>query len=250
MPGVADLHEGMECRIVEPGEPPGGPDEFRRAWLAAASPEDDDSSSTTDFDSTDITDDDPRVTVDLPPPKPQRARRAKGRRKRERGPESLHVAARFEQLDGALLRLKGAWSPNAPLARIHMLVDDFREFMRTLLDELVLVPVWTRSAEASPLVHDTYVRLITVGGILREALDEHWAEPLDLQIAYGYAEALLDEMVPFVGLADRAMRRICLDGSTLEEALQWLTRELDDEAADRLREAQSFVQRIREDMDN
>ncbi|MFT3691541.1 MAG: hypothetical protein QM831_00255 [Kofleriaceae bacterium] len=238
MPGFVDDREGLDCRIVEP---PAGPDEFRRAWLAAA--EDDDRSEPT------MLDDDPRITVEVDEDPPTKKRR-RTRHKRPRGPESLQVAARFEQLDGALKRLEQGWSEAAPRARIAMLLADFREFMRTLLEELVLVPVWTRSAEASPLVHDTYVRLITVGGILREALDDRWAPPLDLQIAYGYCEALLDEMVPFVGLADRAMRRICLDGNTLEEALQWLTHQLDEEAADRLREAQSYVQRIREDLDN
>jgi len=126
------------------------------------------------------------------------------------------------------------------------MVEDLRAFMAIVLEDVELAPVYTPSAETTMLVHDTYVRLISVAGILREALDERWANPSDLGTAYAYAEATLDAFTPFVGLADRAMRRICLEGETLEAALRWLAHELDLEAAERLREAEAFVARTRE----
>ena len=41
------------------------------------------------------------------------------------------------------------------------------------------------------------------------------------------------------------MRRICLEGETLEAALRWLAHELDEEAAERLRTAEAFVTRTK-----
>jgi hypothetical protein len=41
------------------------------------------------------------------------------------------------------------------------------------------------------------------------------------------------------------MRRICLEGESLEAALRWLARELDVEAAERLRSAEAFTERVR-----
>jgi len=159
--------------------------------------------------------------------------------------ESLRLALVFDHFDDELMRLAHRWTTNAPVSRITSMVRDLRSFMRILLDDIELEPVYTRSAETTLLVHDTYVRLISVAGILREAIDEHWANIADLESAYAYAEATLDAFTPFVGLADRAMRRICLEGETLEAALRWLAHQLDEEAAERLRAAEAFVTRAK-----
>ena len=181
-------------------------------------------------------DTDPGGTIDLPPVfSPERTTISPQ--------ESLRLALVFDHFDDELMRLAHRWGTNAPIVRISSMVRDLRSFMRILLDDVELEPVYTRSAETTLLVHDTYVRLISVAGILREAIDERWANIADLESAYAYAEATLDAFTPFVGLADRAMRRICLEGETLEAALRWLAHQLDDEAAERLRAAEAFVAR-------
>jgi len=156
-------------------------------------------------------------------------------------PENLRLALAFDHLELELARLGPRWETFAPRARIDAIASDFAAFMRILLEDVELEPVYTRSAETSLLVHDTYVRLITVGGVLREAMEARWANAADLAAAYAHVEALLDAFTPFVGLADRAMRRICLGAETLEGALRWLARQLDEEAAERLRAAEAFV---------
>jgi hypothetical protein len=157
--------------------------------------------------------------------------------------ESLRLALVFDHFDDELMRLAHRWMTHAPVSRISSMIRDLRSFMRILLDDVELEPIHRRSAETTLLVHDTYVRLISVAGILREAIDERWANIADLESAYAYAEATLDAFTPFVGLADRAMRRICLEGETLEAALRWLAHQLDEEAAERLRAAEAFVAR-------
>lgn len=159
-------------------------------------------------------------------------------------PEQLRLALAFDHLELELGRLARRWEAHAPRDRIDAIATDFAAFMRILLEDVELEPVYTRSAETSLLVHDTYVRLITVGGVLREAMEGHWASAADLASAYAHAEALLDAFTPFVGLADRAMRRICLEAETLEGALRWLGRQLDEEAAERLRAAEAYVPRV------
>jgi len=160
-------------------------------------------------------------------------------------PEHLRLALAFDHLDLEVARLASRWESVAPRARIDSITKDFAAFMRILLEDVELEPIYTRSAETSLLVHDTYVRLITVGGVLREAMEGRWANAADLASAYAHTEALLDAFVPFVGLADRAMRRICLEAETLEGALRWLNRQLDEEAAERLRAAEAYVPRPR-----
>ena len=159
--------------------------------------------------------------------------------------ESVRLALVFDHFDDELMRLAHRWATHAPVTRITAMVRDLRAFMRILLEDVELEPVYTRSAETTLLVHDAYVRLISVAGILREGIDERWANLADLESAYAYAEATLDAFTPFVGLADRAMRRICLEGETLEAALRWLAHELDEEAAERLRTAEAFVTRAK-----
>lgn len=151
------------------------------------------------------------------------------------------LALAFEHFELELARLTFRWYPHAPTARIEKLTHDFAGFMGVVLEDVELEPVYTRSAETAMLVHDTYVRLITVAGALREGIDERWAPAADLEATYAHAEALLDAFTPFVGLADRAMRRICLERETLEGALRWLGDQLDEEAADRCRAAEAFV---------
>ncbi|HET9990978.1 MAG TPA: hypothetical protein VFQ65_20745 [Kofleriaceae bacterium] len=157
--------------------------------------------------------------------------------------ENLRLAVAFDHLELELARLNRRWESTAPRGRIDAIVGDFASFMRILLEDVELEPIYSRSAETSLLVHDTYVRLITVGGVLREALEGRWANAADLESAYAHAEATLDAFTPFVGLADRAMRRICLEAETLEGALRWLSRQLDEEAAERLRAAEAYVPR-------
>ncbi|HEY6037648.1 MAG TPA: hypothetical protein VIV58_25375 [Kofleriaceae bacterium] len=158
-------------------------------------------------------------------------------------PENLRLALAFDHVELELARLGSRWAAHAPRGRIDAIASDFAAFMRILLEDVELEPIYTRSAETSLLVHDTYVRLITVGGVLREAMEGRWANAADLASAYAHVEALLDAFTPFVGLADRAMRRICLGAETLEGALRWLSRQLDEEAAERLRAAEAFVPR-------
>lgn len=157
--------------------------------------------------------------------------------------ENLRLAVAFDHLELELARLNRRWEPSAPRGRIDAIVGDFASFMRILLEDVELEPIYARSAETSLLVHDTYVRLITVAGVLREAMEGRWANAADLESAYAHAEATLDAFTPFVGLADRAMRRICLEAETLEGALRWLSRQLDEEAAERLRAAEAYVPR-------
>ena len=153
------------------------------------------------------------------------------------------LAIVFDHFDQELSRLGQRWLSHAPALRITAMIEDFRAFMQIMLDDVELVPIFTRSAESTLLVHDTYVRLITIAGALREGMEAGWANATDLERTYAYANATLDAFTPFVGLADRAMRRICLEGETLEAALRWLSTELDEEAAERLRSAEQFVAR-------
>lgn len=157
--------------------------------------------------------------------------------------ENLKLAVAFDHLELELARLNRRWEPAAPRGRIEAIAGEFASFMRILLEDVELEPIYSRSAETSLLVHDTYVRLITVAGVLREAMEGRWANAADLESAYAHAEATLDAFTPFVGLADRAMRRICLEAETLEGALRWLSRQLDEEAAERLRAAEAYVPR-------
>jgi hypothetical protein len=157
--------------------------------------------------------------------------------------ENLRLAVAFDHLELELARLGRRWESYAPRSRIDAIATDFAAFMRILLEDVELEPIYSRSAETSLLVHDTYVRLITVAGVLREAMEGKWANAADLASAYAHAEATLDAFTPFVGLADRAMRRICLESETLEGALRWLSRQLDEEAAERLRAAEAYVPR-------
>jgi hypothetical protein len=157
--------------------------------------------------------------------------------------ENLRLALAFDHLELELARLRSRWESHAPRGRIDSITTDFAAFMRILLEDVELEPIYSRSAETSMLVHDTYVRLITVAGVLREAMEGKWASAADLVAAYAHAEATLDAFTPFVGLADRAMRRICLEAETLEGALRWLSRQLDEEAAERLRAAEAYVPR-------
>jgi hypothetical protein len=167
-------------------------------------------------------------------------------------PENLRLALAFEHLEQELARLAPRWLAIAPIDRIAAIVFDFEGFMRILLDDVEFEPIWTRSGETNLLVHDTYVRLICVAGVLREAIDEHWASEADLVSAYAHAGAVLDAFAPFVGISDRAMRRICLEGETLDVALRWLARELDEEAAERARQAEAYIPHAapRHDEDN
>jgi hypothetical protein len=175
-------------------------------------------------------------TVDLPPMfSPERTVMSRN--------PSEQLAIVFDHFDQELARLGHRWLSHAPAIRITAMIHDFRAFMQIMLDDVELVPIFTRSAESTLLVHDTYVRLITIAGVLREGMEARWANLADLESAYAYANATLDAFTPFVGLADRAMRRICLEGETLEAALRWLSTELDDEAAERLRSAEQFVAR-------
>jgi hypothetical protein len=159
--------------------------------------------------------------------------------------ENMRLALAFDHLELELARLGTRWDSHAPRSRIEAITRDFAAFMRILLEDVELEPIYSRSAETSMLVHDTYVRLITVAGVLREAMEGKWANAADIASAYAHAEATLDAFTPFVGLADRAMRRICLEAETLEGALRWLSRQLDEEAAERLRAAEAFVPRRR-----
>ena len=159
-------------------------------------------------------------------------------------PENLRLALAFEHLDQELARLASRWLPVAPIQRVAAIVVDFQGFMRILIDDVELEPIWTRSGDSNLLVHDTYVRLICVAGVLREALEERWANQADVSSAYAHAEAVLDAFSPFVGVSDRAMRRICLEGETLDGALRWLAHELDEEAAERARQAEAYLPRL------
>ena len=240
---MSDVPPGAEVRYRIPGVPVASDgDEVHfvpanRSYRIGVPLSDDESER---FDVVCRLDTDPAAggTIDLPPVfSPERTTISPQ--------EILRLAIVFDHFDDELVRLAHRWGTNAPVVRITSMVRDLRSFMRILLDDVELEPVYTRSAETTLLVHDTYVRMISVAGILREAIDERWANLADLESAYAYAEATLDAFTPFVGLADRAMRRICLEGETLEAALRWLAHQLDEEAAERLHAAEAFVTRAK-----
>ncbi|MEO9158019.1 MAG: hypothetical protein ABI591_20550 [Kofleriaceae bacterium] len=230
IPGVPRTSDGDEVHFV-PANRTGTPN--YRDYRIGAPLSDDEADR---FELVCKLDTEPGGTIDLPPVfSPERTTISPQ--------ESVRLALVFDHFDDELMRLAHRWTTNAPVSRITSMVRDLRSFMRILLDDVELEPVYTRSAETTLLVHDAYVRLISVAGILREGIDERWANLADLEAAYAYAEATLDAFTPFVGIADRAMRRICLEDETLEAALRWLAHQLDEEAAERLRAVEAFVAR-------
>ena len=72
------------------------------------------------------------------------------------------------------------------------------------------------------IVHDAYMRVLALGDLLSEARDGKWAEASEIDYAYDCALDLLDALGPCASLADRALRRVTLEGLDLDDALRWI----------------------------
>jgi hypothetical protein len=141
------------------------------------------------------------------------------------------VLLSYADLIDAVDALRAAWRRYPERARLEhaiMLVD---ERMNRALEEQA-------TDEADLAVHDAFVGIVALGQLLlgerevrfadeREAWDERdtWQTnggdtgDAELEQAWRMVGVVLDSLTPYISRADDALRRVLLEGETLEDAL-------------------------------
>lgn len=132
------------------------------------------------------------------------------------------IRTAFECLRDELGRLDHRWRSGAPIYTIRSVVRSAEDFVGVMLDEVTLAPFGELSEDASMIVHDAYMRVLALGDLLAEAREGKWADASEIDYAYDCALDLLDALGPCASLADRALRRVTLEGLDLDGALRWI----------------------------
>jgi hypothetical protein len=136
------------------------------------------------------------------------------------------VRASFECLQYELGRLGRRWRSTAPRHTVRSVVRAAEDFVTVMFEDVQLAPFDELDDDSSTLVHDAYMRVLALAGLLDEARDRGWADTSDLACTYDCAIDLLDSLAPCVSYADRALRRVTLEGLEIEAACHWIDRQL------------------------
>ena len=132
------------------------------------------------------------------------------------------IRAAFECLEFELDRLDRRWRSGAPIYTIRSVVRAAEDFVAAMLDDVRLVPAAELRPDAESIVHDAYMRVLALADLLAEARDAAWAVDADVSCAHECAIDLLDALAPCASYADRALRRVTLEGLEIEAACAWI----------------------------
>lgn len=118
--------------------------------------------------------------------------------------------------------LERRWKVTAPIGTIRSIVHAIDRAQTALIDRRAFAPYDELDLGARGLVHDAFMRVLVLAGFLDEALEHEWAEPAAIEHAYEATIELCDVLSPGVSNADRALRRVALEGIEIETARKWM----------------------------
>jgi hypothetical protein len=150
---------------------------------------------------------------------------------RRRGPRAAARVAMFittpisivyDELVIALVRLEQAWTCEREVAGLRFAAADMRHHvcmaMACLGDE---PPDFEGLApDVSVHAHEAFLAVIAVGQLLLRAIEEQYADASAIAQAQVAVDKVLDRFTLFVSRADIALRRVLLEGATIEESLE------------------------------
>ncbi len=141
------------------------------------------------------------------------------------------IRAAFECLQYELGRLGRRWRPGAPTYTIRSVVRAAEDFVAAMFEQVKLAPFDELTDDARMVVHDAYMRVLALADLLTEARDAKWGDSSDIGCTYDSAIDLLDALGPCASFADRALRRVTLEGIELDDACRWIDDQLRVDAA-------------------
>lgn len=132
------------------------------------------------------------------------------------------ISIAFDELVLALVRLEQAWTCEREVAALRFAAADMRHHvcmaMSFLGDEPpdfeVLAP------DTSVHAHEAFLAVVAVGQLLLRAIEKDHANPSAIAQAQLAVDKLLDRFTLYVSRADIALRRVLLEGVSIEDSLQ------------------------------
>ena len=132
------------------------------------------------------------------------------------------ISTAFDELVLALVKLERAWTCEREVAGLRFAAHDVRHHVCTAMaflgDE---PPDFDRLApEPRVLAHEAFLAVLAVGQLLLRAIEDDHADTTAIARAQVAVDELLDRFTPYVSRADVALRRVLLDGVSIEESLE------------------------------
>ncbi|HEY1550904.1 MAG TPA: hypothetical protein VGG28_23905 [Kofleriaceae bacterium] len=136
------------------------------------------------------------------------------------------IRSAFECVRYEVAWLGRRWRANAPIYTIRSIVRAADDFVVAMLENGRLARFEELSEGERDLAHDAYVRVLVLADLFDEARDTQWADVSDIGCAHDCVTDLLDALEPCVSLADRALRRVTLEGIEVTDACQWIDEQI------------------------
>jgi hypothetical protein len=139
------------------------------------------------------------------------------------------IRSAFECVRYEVAWLGRRWRSNAPIYTIRSIERAADEFVVAMIENGRLAPFEELSEAERDLAHDAYVRVLVLADLFDEARDAHWADVSDIACSHDCVIDLLDALEPCVSLADRALRRVTLEGIEVIDACRWIDEQIEQE---------------------
>jgi hypothetical protein len=139
------------------------------------------------------------------------------------------IRSAFECVRYEIAWLGRRWCANAPTYTIRSIERAADEFVVAMIERGRLARFEDLSESEREHAHDAYVRVLVFADLLDEARDARWADVSDVACAHDSVIDLLDALEPCVSLADRALRRVTLEGIEVTDACRWIDEQIEQE---------------------
>jgi hypothetical protein len=132
------------------------------------------------------------------------------------------ISTAFDELVIALVRLEQAWTCEREISGLRFAAADMRHHVCMAMAFLGDEPPDFEGLrpDASVHAHEAFLAVLAVGQLLLRAIEEAYAAPAAIAQAQLAVDKLLDRFTLYVSRADIALRRVLLDGVSLEESLE------------------------------
>jgi hypothetical protein len=139
------------------------------------------------------------------------------------------IRSAFECVRYEVAWLGRRWRSNAPIYTIRSIERAADDHVVAMIENGRLARFEELTEGERDLAHDAYVRVLVFADLLDEARDTRWADVSDIACAHDCVIDLLDALEPCVSLADRALRRVTLEGIEVVEACRWIDEQIEQE---------------------
>ncbi len=139
------------------------------------------------------------------------------------------IRSAFECVRYEVAWLGRRWRSSAPIYTIRSIERAADDTVVAMIERGRLASFEELADHQRDLAHDAYVRVLVLADLLDEARDARWADASDIACAHDCVIDLLDALEPCVSLADRALRRVTLDGIEVIDACRWIDEQIEQE---------------------